>query len=323
MQLYPEDLDHSLRRGELSTLGVAWREIAGPLWRSPYRDVHVWSATDAAAPRQRALDVAGLLPPGAALGTWAAACLAGVTELDGGGSSGAEEEPVLVCLPPRLRIRRGAAIRCLRSQLSPEDLVLVDGVPVTTPVRTAFDLARTGTLVQAVVALDVLARGRPTFAEEVIGYAQSRRKWGGVPQVRCAARLASYRSRSAGETKLRLLWQLEARLGTPQVNANVLDTDGNLLAIADLLDDRLGLVGEYDGATHRDVRRHADDNAREEWLENAGLIVVRASAPDLGVHRRRTLARLDAASRRGRSRLSARRRWTWSPGPLPPPVPHW
>ena len=46
MATYPEDLDHPLSRGELSLLGIGWREAAGPLWRSPYRGVHVWSTTD-------------------------------------------------------------------------------------------------------------------------------------------------------------------------------------------------------------------------------------------------------------------------------------
>jgi hypothetical protein len=35
MAIYPEDLDHPLSRGELSLLGIGWREAAGPLWRAP------------------------------------------------------------------------------------------------------------------------------------------------------------------------------------------------------------------------------------------------------------------------------------------------
>ena len=62
MPSYPEDLDHPLSRGDASLLGIGWREFAGPLWRSPFRGVHVWSATDPSEPRQRALDAAALLP---------------------------------------------------------------------------------------------------------------------------------------------------------------------------------------------------------------------------------------------------------------------
>lgn len=321
MELYPEDLDHPFRRGELSTLGMGWRQLAGPLWRSPYRNVHTWSATDPAEPRQRALDVAPVLPPGAALGTWAAASLGGAVELDGRGRSGVVEEPVVVCASPGRRVRRGARIRSIQSPLLAGDVVFVDGIPVTSPVRTAFDLARTSTFDEGVVALDYLARGHPEFLAEVLAYADARKGWSGVAKVRRAGRLATYRSRSAGETRFRLLWQFEARLGAPQVNASVLDASGHLLGIADLLDDGLGLLGEYDGSLHRDSQRHADDNAREEWLEDAGLIVVRAGAPDLTSSRSRTVKRLQVAARRAsQSRTS---RWQWAPGPLPDATPHW
>ena len=91
--------------------------------------------------------------------------------------------------------------------------------------------------------------------------------------------------------------------------------------MADLLDPSTGLLGEYDGAVHRDELRHALDNAREEDLEDAGLTVVRAGNLDLTIYRARTLARLVAGWRR--ARLTPRGGWTWEPGPLPSPVPHW
>ena len=49
--------------------------------------------------------------------------------------------------------------------------------------------------------------------------------------------------------------------------------------MADLLDPEAGLVGEYDGEGHRELDRHVLDNAREEWFEDAGLVVVRACSP--------------------------------------------
>jgi hypothetical protein len=50
---------------------------------------------------------------------------------------------------------------------------------------------------------------------------------------------------------------------------------------------------------------------------------VRATGPDLGTYRRRTLARLHAAHRRGRAQPIGSRKWTWEPGPMPDPTPHW
>lgn len=42
-------------------------------------------------------------------------------------------------------------------------------------------------------------------------------------------------------------------------------------AFADVLDEETGLIAEYDGAGHREERRHATDNVREELLEAHGM----------------------------------------------------
>jgi len=320
---YPEDLDLSLSRGDAGLLGIGWREIAGPLWRSPYRGVHVWSATDPDDPRQRVLDAAPLLPAGAAIGGWAAAYLGGAVELDGKGASGTERQPILLCLTYDQRVRRGQEIRVLRSAPADGDLTDVDGIPVTTPLRTAFDLARTEPLEAAVVALDYLARGRPDFLGDLQEYIRVHSRRRGSARVTAAMRHATHRSRSGGETRLRLMWTLEARLTMPAVNPLVRAADGFLLGMPDLLDLETGLAGEYDGAGHRGERQHADDNAREEGFEGGGLVVVRFGSLDLGPRRRRSLHRITDGRRRAFAVPADRRLWTWEDGPLPPPTPHW
>ncbi|MGZ4590809.1 MAG: hypothetical protein ACXV2I_08465 [Actinomycetes bacterium] len=320
---YPEDLDHPFTRGDLSLLQVGWREIRGPLWRTPYRNVHVWSATDPSTGLQRALDASLLLPDVGALGGWAAARVAGIRELDGRGVSGEDQSPVLLCLPPTHRVRRGPSVRPLRSPLLAEDVVEVDGVPVTSALRTAFDLGRaSGSLEESVVALDVLARGNPGFLDEVAGYALERPRWQGVPRLRRALRLATDRSRSVGETRFRLLWVLDCGLPCPAVNADVLTGEGQLLGMVDLLDPESGLVGEYDGAVHLGVLRRAVDNARVEGLEGGGLVVVRATSPDLHRFRTRTRHRILAARGRALQR-GPRGGWYWRDGPPPTPSPLW
>lgn len=317
--MYPEDLEHPLSRGDLSLLGIGWRETAGPLWRAPFRGVHVWSGTDPALPRQRALDAAALLPQGAAVGGWAAACLAGVTELDG--MVGEACEPVPLCLRPEQRRRRGPAVAVWRSVLLPDDISYVDGIPVTGAVRTGFDIARRSPLYRAVAVFDLLGRGRPDYFEAMRAYASDRPRWRGVPTVHRALNLTSPLTRSVPETAFRLFWQLECRLPTPAVNPVIRSSDGRLLGIGDLLDPGSGLLGEYDGRYHRAEEQHALDNAREEDLEDCGLTVVRVGAPDLGGYRVHTKRRMRAGL--ARARRTPRGAWTWEPGPLPRPVPHW
>ena len=58
--------------------------------------------------------------------------------------------------------------------------------------------------------------------------------------------------RSVRETAFRMFWIFDCGLPDPVVNAVVRDTSGRLLGIGDLLDPATGLLGEYDGAQHRE-----------------------------------------------------------------------
>ena len=307
----------AMRTGDALALGITRGELAGPGWQAPLHGVQLPAGPDANDPFQRILAVAELLPSGAAIGGWASARLRNVRELDGRGPSGRTLEPVPVVLPPPVLIRARPEIVRWRSKLGPDDVALVDGIPCTSAVRTGFDLARNRSLREAVVALDQLGRLMGLQPGEVLHYAQERRGWRGVPQVRRAVGLTDPRALSTGETRLRLVWVLDARLPPPEVNAEVFNLDGWLLGIGDLLDSDAGMLGEYDGGGHRDAERHTTDNAREEWLEDSGLIVVRATSIDVGRERRRTAIRLVTAHRRGKGRDRSRDRWTWRAQPLP------
>ncbi len=61
--------------------------------------------------------------------------------------------------------------------------------------------------------------------------------------------------------QVRLIWYSTANCLMPLVNCAILDRDGRLLGIADLLDEAAGLVVEYDGADHRGAIRHSKDVA--------------------------------------------------------------
>ncbi len=119
-------------------------------------------------------------------------------------------------------------------------------------------------------------------ADTLWAYIVARSGWKGVPVVRQAIDLADGRSASPQESRLRVFWMLDVGLPRPLVNWPVYDADGHLLGIADLLDVEAGLVAEYDGSEHRGLKRHTDDNAREEGFERVGLTVVRATSLDLG-----------------------------------------
>lgn len=249
----PTEAVRPLSTGDARALGVTPGQLAGPGWSSPTRGVHR-PATSAGepSPRQRILDVAELLPPGAAIGGWAAAHLLGASELDGRGWSGRALQPVPVILPPPMLIRARTGMVRWRSELADDERVDAGGVVCSSAVRTGFDLVRLRDLRSGVVCLDVMGRQLGLSPAAVLAHAAIRRRWRGRPRIAPAVRLADPRALSTGETLLR--------------------------------------------------------------LEDAGLVVVRASAPDVWpTNRARTVLRLHTARRRGLTRDRARDRWTWVP----------
>ena len=315
-QLRPQP---ALRTREALALGVSARQLAGRGWTAPFRGVQLPAGAPSDAPLQRVLAAAELLPAGCAIGGWAAALVHGCADLDGRGASGTETEPVDLVVPPPRQIRRRPGIRLRRTGLPAQDVAVVAGLAVTTVRRTAFDLARWGELPESVAALDAMGRRLGLDLTTVASLAEERRGWRGVPRVLPAVAYADPRARSRGESRMRLLWRLEAGLPVPEVNPTIRSAGGRFLGIVDLLDVEAGLVGEYDGAGHRDEVQHAADNAREEDLEDAGLVVVRLAAPDLRAARRAASARrLLAGHERARRSGAHPRRWVWEPAPLPP-----
>ena len=308
--------DQALRTAELYALGVGRGELAGPGWRNPFRGVHRPEApTD--GPLQRVYDAAELLVPGAAIGGWAAGYLLGAHELDGLGRAGREPEPVMLLTPTRQHPCPRPGVRTFRSKLDPDDVVEINGIPVTAPLRTAFDLARASSLEDGVVAVDALARAARIDLHHLAGYVRRHPRFRGVPVAREVVALADPRARSSGESRLRVVWIVDARLPRPEVNPLILTPLGEVVAMTDLLDPLSGLVGEYDGSTHRELDEHTTDNGREEDMEDRGLVVVRATSLDVGPRRPGLVRRLLTGHRRAQE--SRRRSWGWAPTRPPPP----
>ncbi len=303
-----------LRTSDLLSLGVTPDELRGPRWRQPFHGVHAPAVPDEADPIQRIQDAAALLPPGGALGGWAAGHLLGAADLDGRGRSGHDREVVLIVVPLSCHPTPRPGVRFVRSALADDDLVEIDGIRATAALRTCFDVARGSSVEEGLVGADIMCRQvglEPADAQE---YAEQHPRMRGLPVARTVLALADRRSRSSGESRLRYIWVVEAGLARPQCNPYVLDGTGAVVAMPDVLDVESGLAGENDGAEHRSLRRHTADNAREEDLEGLGVEVVRATSLDVGPLRVRTVARILA----GRERAAGRARsWGWRPSPIP------
>jgi hypothetical protein len=106
--------------------------------------------------------------------------------------------------------------------VGPDELVEVDGLLITSPLRTAFDLARRGSLVERVVAVDALAHTCDFDPELVRGLGVRHRGERGVAGLDEVLRHADRRAASPMETRLRLVL-VQGGLPRPQVQWPVPD----------------------------------------------------------------------------------------------------
>lgn len=189
-----------------------------------------------------------------------------------------------------------AGVITRNQRLEPDEITRVAGLPVTTPARTAFDLARQRPRGEAVARLDALMRATPFSTEEVLMLAERRPRARGLRKLRAALPLVDPGAASPKESWLRLLL-IDAGIPVPATQIPV-QQNWRLIAVLDMGWEDYLVAAEYDGDHHRTNRRqYARDQARLRTLQELGWIVVRVIAedkPDDVVRRTR-----DALTRRG------------------------
>ncbi|HEX5016753.1 MAG TPA: hypothetical protein VFX15_04115 [Actinomycetes bacterium] len=156
--------------------------------------------------------------------------------------------------------------------LLPSDVAEIDGLRVTTPLRTAADLARFAPRSDALVALDAyLHKGliRPDELKKSLVRWKQRR---GIRQAYAMLEAADAASESGGESVMRLRL-LDMGLPRPEVQIPVYDLFGNVRFWLDMGWTRWMLGLEYDGEDAHPEERRAHDEARRKWIESRGWTV--------------------------------------------------
>lgn len=172
-----------------------------------------------------------------------------------------------------------AGVITRNQRLEPDEITRVAGLPVTTPARTAFDLARQRPRGEAVARLDALMRATPFSTEEVLMLAERRPRARGLRKLRAALPLVDPGAASPKETWLRLLL-IDAGIPVPATQIPV-QQNWRLIAVLDMGWEDYLVAAEYDGDHHRTNRRqYARDQARLRTLQELGWIVVRVIAED-------------------------------------------
>lgn len=254
--------------------------LRGPRYRRLFSDVYVAAATELTTLVWSLAAYVLVEHRGGALGGWSAA------ELLGAGCSPRSFPAEVIAPAGGLRTRSGLLVR--REQLDPVDVVVARGCRTTTPLRTAWDLARRLDLVEAVVAVDALAR-RGGFDPAELLALRAR-----IPGARRCRRLehvlalANPLAESPMETRLRLLLVL-AGLPAPVVQHRILDEYGFVLARVDLAYPDVRLAIEYDGSSHFSAERGRRDRARDNLVAKLGWETMRFVDDDVLRRRRQTV----------------------------------
>ena len=207
------------------------------------------------------------------------------------------------------------------AHLEPDEITVIDGIRVTTVPRTVIDIARSSPFEQAVVVGDSALQKRMTTTAELREHLLRARK---RPGVRAAAKVIDFvdgRSESVGESRARVAMH-HSGMPTPELQANVFDDEGELIARVDFLFEELGVIVEFDGKIkyQKELRGNLSaeevviaEKLREDRLRALGWVVVRITWADLE-NPQRLAARIHAAAK---SASRTERIGSWAPTPRP------
>ena len=175
---------------------------------------------------------------------------------------------------------RPRGIRTYADRFAEDEVVEINRMHVTTPARTALDLACRNPMVRAVAAIDALANATDLKVADVELLCQRYRGRRGVTRVPTALDLVDAGAESPRETWLRLLL-LHAGFPRPRTQIPVYDEFNQLIARLDMGWEDAMIAAEYDGDHHRTNRRQFNrDIARSEALTAMCWILVRVTSED-------------------------------------------
>lgn len=300
----PVPVDPTGRRGPTRN------QASGPHWRRTSRGLYVPSSLGVAVVEQRIVEQEARLGRYGAITGWAALRWRGASYFEGWSpSAGVLPVPLAVgkeCLRP------DPGFVGLRRQVPLWEWELHRGLRCVTWERALFDeIIRLGDPRAGAVALDMCVAAGLGSVADFWAFLEVVRPRNGVVLARESATLACGSHRSPPEAWMCQCWCVDAGLPKPLGNVPVFDLHGDLLGIPDLLDPVAGVVGEYQGAIHRDVEQHRGDVERAERFRGHALEYFEVVAGQL--HDIRTAYRMRSVRSRAAFLDPADRTWTLEP----------
>ena len=188
--------------------------------------------------------------------------------------------------------------------LTGDEVTVVDGLQVTTPLRTTWDLGRVRWPDQSISGVDAMLRLGVFTPEEFLDGIERFRRMRWITTLRAIGPLADGRSESPGESVLRLRC-IEANV--PVVPQLVVLRGSRFVARLDLGNEALMLGIEYDGVEwHSSPQQRADDRARRAELTEDEWVIRALRCEDVFGHARDCDRIIRVAAREARARHGGR-----------------
>ncbi|MEU8420665.1 hypothetical protein AB0C15_07295 [Micromonospora sp. NPDC048835] len=238
-------------------------ELRSAAWRPLFRDVYADTRLAITHRTRCAAAARWVLPPGVAVAGRSAAALYGAVSV-------AEHEPIDVLVPAGQRFGPVSGLVVHTGTITAGDVAIRQGIPLTTPARTCWDLAQWLPTEDAVAVVDRLAHQQLVALPQLRADSRAeigKRGWKRMVRV---AELADAGAESIPESRLRVRIVLA---GVPMpVTQFVVERDGSFVARLDLAWPHLKVAVEYDGMWHDDPEQFHRDRRRlnrllgEDWI---------------------------------------------------------
>lgn len=174
-----------------------------------------------------------------------------------------------------------------RDSLLDDEVVVLDGRRVTTPVRTAFDIGRRSQIMSTVPRLDALINATGVKVEDVARLAARHPGVRGLRHLETVLELVDGGAQSPKESQVRL-WLIEAGFPPPRTQIPVYGPDGIPFAFLDLGWEQWMLGVEYEGEHHRldRITVASDIHRLEKVQQQWGVVRLTAADTRVGVIQR-------------------------------------
>lgn len=255
-------------RAQARMAGLTDNHLESARWRRVFHGV--WVPAEVPDTRELRLAAARLVVPdrGVLCGLTAASIFgADVRRLD--------ELDVHVGFAKGERIRKRPGLAVCQETLDPGDITRVDGVQITTPLRTAFDCLRLLRGAERLVVADALTHLGLVDLDELRRYFASKRRLRNLRIGEGLLDVVEPLTESPMETRLRVVL-LDGGLPKPKAQHEVRTSTGRLLGRLDLAYPEARLGVEYDGADHW-LQRREDDRRRTSIREEDWEVLVYSS----------------------------------------------